>query len=83
MNIDTQKMIQFLNEKWQGTICPYCRGPEWNVENKMFELREYNKGNLYLGGPNSSIVPVVPVTCSNCGHTVLVNALVAKVMEEK
>ena len=83
MKIDSNQMIQFLNEKWTGTPCPYCRGTEWNVEGKVFELREFNKGDMYIGGPNSSIVPVVPVTCNNCGNTVMVNALIAGVVEGK
>ena len=38
--------------------------------------------NLVLGGAKSSIVPVIPVTCSKCGNTVFINAIVANLLEE-
>ena len=47
----------------------------WNVSDKVFELREYHDGNMVIGG--SPIVPVVPVTCDNCGNTVLVNSIIS------
>ncbi len=83
MKTDTSDIISYLNEKWQGTSCPYCRESEWNIQDRIFELREFNKGDMFLGGPNASIIPVIPVMCSNCGHTVLVNAMVAGVLGEK
>lgn len=48
---------------------------------QIFELREFNDGNFVLG-PNSAITPVIPVTCSNCGNTVFVNALIAGLLKE-
>jgi len=30
----------------------------WNVHDSSFELREFNEGNMVLGGP---LIPVVPV----------------------
>ena len=30
---------------------------------------------MVIGG--SALVPVVPITCGNCGNTVLINAIVA------
>lgn len=83
MKIDSQKVINFLNERWKGVLCPYCHGNEWNVQDKVFEVREFNNGDMYVGGPNAAIVPIIPVTCSKCGHTVLVNALIAGVVEDK
>ena len=47
----------------------------------MFELREFNDGNIIAGG-SSSILPVIPVTCNNCGHTVFVNAMSSGLMKE-
>jgi len=35
---------------------------------------EFNAGSVIIGGP---VIPVVAVTCLNCGNTVLVNALIA------
>lgn len=83
MKIDTEKAISFLNEKWNNMTCPYCHCTEWNVSDKAFELREFNNGNMYLGGPNAAITPVVTVTCNNCGNTVLINALITGILEDK
>jgi len=41
---------------------------------KIFQLSEFHEGNLVVGGP---LIPVIPVTCTNCGNTVLVNALIS------
>jgi len=72
--IDGDKLIGFLSQKWGGRPCPACGMGSWNVHDSSFELREFNEGNMVLGGP---LIPVVPVICTNCGNTVLINALVA------
>ena len=82
MKIDTNKMIYFLQNKWGDSICPYCHGNNWDVPDKAFELREFNKGDLKIGGPEGAILPVVPITCTNCGNTVFINALLAGLVEE-
>lgn len=75
----SEKLIQFLNEKWGGRPCPMCSKGPWEVQGKIFQLNEFSQGNLVLGGP---ILPVVPVSCTNCGYTVLVNALLTGVLEK-
>lgn len=50
-------------------------GNNWNIEDKIFELREFNNGNLILGGGNSSIIPLLAITCTQCGNTQFLNAL--------
>jgi hypothetical protein len=76
-NIDPTKMINYLREKWAGRPCPLCAVGNWTVQTSAFELRQFYEGNMVLGGP---IIPVVPVVCTNCGNTVLVNALIAGVV---
>lgn len=79
---DGNQIIQFLNERWKGAVCPLCGTGNWQVVDKYFELREFNDGNLVLGGPNSSIIPVIPVSCNNCGNTVFINALTTGLLGE-
>lgn len=74
-DFDSEKVIKFLNEKWQGRVCPMCGSGPWNVQNKTFQLTEFHQGSFVIGGP---LIPVVPVSCVNCGHTVLVNAIIAE-----
>ena len=83
MKMEPSKIIKHLNDKWQGCACPYCGGSEWNVGGKIFELREFNKGDLFIGGPNSSILPVTPVICSKCGNTVFINTIIAGLAEDE
>jgi hypothetical protein len=75
---DTQKLIEHLSVKWKQKPCPLCGGGPWNVQDTTYQLMEFSEGGaLVLGGP---ILPVIPVICANCGNTVLVNAVVSKVI---
>jgi hypothetical protein len=58
-----------------------CGTGNWNVSDSIFELREYNQGNLVVGG--GPIIPIIPITCDNCGNTVFVNAILAGLIEQK
>ncbi len=76
---DSKKLIKFLNDKWQSRPCPMCHEGKWSVQDKIFELREFHGGSLVLGG--TPIIPIIPITCGNCGHTILINALMTGIME--
>jgi predicted RNA-binding Zn-ribbon protein involved in translation (DUF1610 family) len=78
VKFDSQKIIQYLNTKWAVKPCPMCGIIKWNVSDKLFELREYHGGDLVIGG-QASIIPLIPIICSNCGNTIFINAIVAGV----
>ncbi|RXK48849.1 hypothetical protein [Aquirufa rosea] len=78
--IESEKLLNHLKEKWQGRPCPMCGVGNWNVSDTIFELREFNQGNLVMGG--GPIFPVIPVTCDNCGNSVFINAIVTKLVEQ-
>ncbi len=75
--IDGKKIVDHLRVKWAGRPCVMCGVGNWNIQESTYELREFNEGNMVIGGP---IIPVIPVVCTNCGNTILVNAIVAKVI---
>ncbi len=77
----SEDLIKFLNEKWQDQACPMCNEKKWVVQDKVFELREFHEGDLVLGG--TPIIPIIPVTCQNCGNTILINALETGVVKSK
>ncbi len=77
-NYNTERFIQHLKDRWSGRGCPLCGTSDWQVQDSVFELRQFSGGGLQLGG---SIIPLVPVICANCGNTVLVNALKAGVLD--
>ena len=75
---DHAKAIEYLTRKWQGRPCPMCGSGPWNVQDSTYQLLEFQQGGLILGGP---VLPIIPVMCGNCGNTVMVNAIVAGVVE--
>ena len=76
-----EKVIEHLNLKWGNRSCPMCESNSWNVSDKIYELREFHGGNLVIGsGP---IFPVIPVSCSNCGNSLFVNAILAGAVEKR
>jgi predicted nucleic-acid-binding Zn-ribbon protein len=85
MNDDEKsKMIKHLEDKWNSQNCPMCGHSSWNIPSEVYEIREFHGGGLVLGP--IPIVPVIPITCSNCGNTILVNSIVAgitSIVEER
>jgi ribosomal protein S27AE len=78
--MNVEKFITHLNEKWGNKPCPMCGTSNWNVSDNVYELREFQGGNLVLG--NGPIIPIVPVTCVNCGNSIFVNALMSGAVEK-
>jgi hypothetical protein len=73
-NLDVNKVIEHLRVRWSGRPCQMCGVGNWNVQNSIYQLLQFNQGAVVIGGP---VIPVIPVTCNNCGNTVLVNAITA------
>ena len=72
---------EFLNNRWKGKTCPMCGAAAWNVSDEIYELREFHNGDIVLGaGP---ILPIIPVTCMDCGNTIFVNAMVSNAISNK
>lgn len=82
VKINEQKFMNFLNSKWRNKVCPLCNNNNWSVSNTVFELREFNNGNLILGG-NNAIFPVMAVSCTNCGYSVMINAITSGAIDKQ
>lgn len=79
-NLDVEKFIKHLETKWGADKpCPMCGSKNWVVSDKVYELREYHGGNIVIGG--SPIVPIIPVSCDNCGNTIMVNPLISNTLK--
>jgi hypothetical protein len=63
--IDIEEITNYLKDKWKVENCPICGKNDWIVSTAIFELREFNKGNLIVG--EIPLYPVLPITCDNCG----------------
>lgn len=65
--------LKLLQEKWpKNPVCPSCTDQKWTISDTLCEIREFHGGGFKVAG---QIVPVIVVTCSNCGYTMLFNAL--------
>lgn len=70
--LNKEKFMSSIQKSWQNGHCNMCGGTNWGVGEEIFELREFQDGNLVVGGP-TKLYPVVPVVCSKCGHVIFVN----------
>jgi predicted nucleic-acid-binding Zn-ribbon protein len=54
--------------------CPVCGNNNWTLANGYVQLPLQKEiGSTVLGGP---VLPCVPIICTNCGNTVLLNAFI-------
>src|SRR5437764_878822 len=58
--------------------CSVCGAGQWQIEDTMFELREFAGGGIAAEG---SIKPVVAATCNNCGHIVFMSPLTTGIVQ--
>ena len=77
-----QQVVNHLNDvSPQGIICPVCGQRHWNVLNTIIEAREFQNGNLIIGG-ESALVPYVSITCNRCGNSLLFNAIQLGIVQQ-
>lgn len=72
----TTQLLQRLNE-YRDTRknCPICSKGQWILNDTIFEVREFNMGGILIGGPNSAIMPMISLSCANCGYTYFMSAI--------
>jgi hypothetical protein len=68
-----QLIVRQLDKFWKGyRKCPACQNvTKWEIGG-ILELRNYNEGNVILGG---AVTPVLTLVCSTCGGTQFFNAV--------
>lgn len=73
-NIDS-----FIKNKWKlPPVCPVCHENSWTISPEIFELREFHGGDMFIG-KKGRIAPLILLTCTHCGNTIFINALIAGV----
>lgn len=71
----TEKVITHLRVMApNGIKCPVCGQSHWLVNDTLFQTIEFTGTHLALGA-GMALVPLVMITCSNCQHTLLFNAI--------
>ncbi len=64
-----------LNEyKSSRKPCSICGNGNWILNDVMFEMKEFTNGKFILGA-EMSLMPLVAVSCANCGHTQFLSAI--------
>lgn len=73
----TDKQQQLVVKKLEKAIkvCPICGHKGLIISDTIFEIREFNGGQLILGGKESTIYPLIAVVCGGCGNTQFFNAI--------
>ena len=80
LQFDKNHFEQHLNEKWVNKVCPICYSNNWIYDEAILTpLGVGNHAEILIGG---KIVPLIAVTCINCGNTVFINAKVANSLSE-
>ncbi|WP_313236480.1 hypothetical protein [Sphingobacterium multivorum] len=76
---DQSKVIAKLNEVWKNKTCEICQTGNWNIDETIYQINEFHGGNVVIG--SGSLVPVITLTCQNCGNTKMLNAIKLGVVE--
>lgn len=77
--LNLEKLLNELNQKWANKNCSLCGHNNWNVDNAMVSPMTLGEnGDIQLG---SRIMPLIAVTCTNCGNVIFVNPLVVGALE--
>lgn len=84
MNEEQQKkVIEILNKSWiTKQPCAICGHSDWEIQDRLFEMREYVGGGLQLGG-GSNLIPFVVVRCKKCSNSLFFNVVPWGIMEPK
>lgn len=73
MKIDPEKLKEYVKRINAGP-CALCGHNQWTMSDRIFQALEFEEKGLVLGG---QAVPIVPLTCTYCGNTYFINAIVA------
>lgn len=76
------KLLNHMGDIWKNRTCQLCGHNKWTISDTVFELREFKWGAIEFGN-GSRVLPIVSVTCENCGNIHLFNALSIGVIDYK
>ncbi len=73
LSVGQQKALQVRLDKLD-IHCAACGKRNFTLVDKVYELREFNEGNLVIGS-DSSVIPLVLLVCIDCGAIVTISAI--------
>jgi len=71
-----QRVVAHLGQKWHAG-CPMCGTKRWELSGHVTLTLSDAPGAMVIGGP---VLPCIAAVCQNCGNTVLVNLVAAKLL---
>jgi ribosomal protein S27E len=75
------EVVNFLR-KFPAVECQVCHHEDWTVSTIVFSLPEYRDPlSPGLGPAQREVFPVIPVTCSTCGHVFFLSAVATGVLK--
>lgn len=78
MKISQEKINSYL-QRIHATPCSLCGNNNWTISDQVFQAIEFDFDGIRIGGAS---YPMVPLTCTTCGNTYFINALVADLIEK-
>jgi|CXWL01.1.fsa_nt_gi hypothetical protein len=76
-----EKLISKLNEVWKNKSCEVCGQQNWEIDDTLFELREFHGGRTVLG--SGAIKPLITIACTSCWNIKLMNAIHLGIVDPK
>jgi len=72
------RMQKWADTHWKHGACSICSSNAWEVGQDLAEMRPYSGGSIVLG---TGVYPLLPIICTVCGNTLLVNAIAAGITD--
>lgn len=76
------RVNEHLDAKWtEPRKCPICGHEDWRVNDRLLQLFEFDAvDRLIMAG--GVVCPLVTITCSNCGYTILFSAVTVGLVDK-
>ena len=70
MKVNREKLIENINRNWTSKNCPMCGKNDWIIDANIMTMVSVEEDKSISLGGNMKILPVIAVTCKQCGNTI-------------
>ena len=78
-----EKALAWIEDNWVGKKeCAICGNSGWLMGEVVGEMRHLNNSSRWMPNFGSSY-PMIVLSCENCGYTLLFNAIVLGLMDQR
>jgi hypothetical protein len=78
LELDRDKLNTWFHEKWDHGACAVCGTNLWTPLPRLGMVPNLNP----TGPVSTNVVPMLLISCTSCGYTLHINALVAGILRE-